>query len=82
MQGPYRGPAKRPQFIRERATTFNTARAWRTVPADSLQPGDIVPDRGAVKAVSVSANTAIEFVSGKVEMYAAGDRIFAFTTAA
>jgi hypothetical protein len=54
-------------------------RSWRTAPVAVLTDGDIVPDHGRVVRVSVSANVAIEFLSGEVEFYPLDATLWAFT---
>jgi len=54
-------------------------RRWGTTAAENLGPGDMVPDRGQVVRVTVSANVAVKFFSGNVEMYRLGEPVWAFT---
>lgn len=55
-------------------------RAWLDIYPDRLNPGDLVPDFGAVTAVQVSLDEVIvTFQSGKAQVYAPTDILHAFT---
>ncbi len=68
-------PFQRPSIDLDRTVS----RAWDTISWMDLQPGDIVPDKGEVLKVTVSANVAVEFISGHVEIARLDDLVFAFS---
>lgn len=72
-------PKKPRPFVKARIEIgAPSERSWQDITAERLSPGDIVPDRGEVVKVTVSANVAVEYFSGTVEFYHPQSSVRAF----